>query len=365
VWGCFGGRRIRREAVADSTTHFAPAIDDTGRFKMRQWLRSHLTHANIISRGGRFDLTAKRGGLVVFGLLAAALITPASASATFPGHNGLIAFQADVGNGNQLYTVKANGHDLRQITDVDGEATTPDWSPNGHWIAFSLNECTVAIIHPDGTGMRTVPSQTPGGCETDPAFMPDGHHLIFERFDPATDDDAIWIMRLNGADRRRLGTGPGGAATPEVSPDGQTVTFLSGTPDDLTAIFAVNINGGPVRQVTPTLFGIAFKHDWAPDGSRLVTSDNADNPDEPVNVVTIRPDGTGLRYLTDLQTPDQRAFAGSFSPNGHWIVFRLRYLLPVDQSALMVMRTGGQGMHAILPFSDFLPRNIDWGSRPR
>jgi hypothetical protein len=69
---------------------------------MRQWLRSHLTHANIISRGGRFDLTAKRGGLLVFGLLAAALITPASASATFPGHNGLIAFQADVGNGNQL-----------------------------------------------------------------------------------------------------------------------------------------------------------------------------------------------------------------------------------------------------------------------
>jgi Tol biopolymer transport system component len=298
---------------------------------------------------------------VVLGFMVAAFIAPSPAHATFPGHNGRIAFQADTGSGNQIYTVRPNGHDLFQVTHVDGEATTADWSPDGHWIAFSLNECTVARIHPDGSGMSVVPSQTPGGCETDPAFTPDGHHLVFERFDPATDDDAIWIMGLNGEGRRRLGTGPGGAATPEISPDGQTVTFLSFTPNDLTAIFAVDIDGGPVRQVTPTLNGITFKHDWAPDGSRLVMSDNADNPDLTVNVVTIRPDGTGLKYLTDNQTPDQRAFAGGYSPNGKWIVFRQE---SGDQAALMVMRTDGQGMHAILPFSEFRPRSIDWGPVP-
>jgi Tol biopolymer transport system component len=303
----------------------------------------------------------KLGALVFVAVLIGAFITAAPAEATFPGHNGLIAFQADTGDGNQLFTVRADGRGLRQITHVNGEATTPDWSPNGRWIAFSLNECTVATIHPDGTGMRTVPSQTPNGCETDPAFTPDGHHLIFERFDPATEDDAIWIMRLNGNDRRRLGTGPGGAAPPEISPDGQTVTFLSFTPDDLTAIFAIDIHGGPVSQVTPTLWGIAFKHDWAPDGSRLVTSDNADNPDRPTNVVTIRPNGTGLLYLTDLQRSDQRALAGTYSPDGRWIVFRRE---DGDQSALKVMRTDGQAKHAILPFSDFRPRFVDWGPRP-
>ena len=297
---------------------------------------------------------------VVLGVMVATVVVASPAYATYPGHNGRIAFQADTGGGNQLYTVRPNGHDLFQVTHVAaGEATTPDWSPDGHWIAFSLNECAVAMIHPDGTGRRVVASQTPGGCETDPAFTPDGHHLVFERFDPATDDDAIWIMGLNGEGRRRLGTGPGGAATPEVSPDGQTVTFLSfPPPGDLGALFAVGIHGGPVRQVTPTLNGITFKHDWAPDGSRLVISDNAGNPDLTVNVVTIRPDGTGLRYLTDNQTPDQRAFAQSYSPNGKWIVFRQEH---GDQSAMMVMRTNGQGMHAILPFSDFRPRSMDWG----
>ena len=90
-------------------------------------------------------------------------------------------------------------------------------------------------------------------------------------------------------------------------------------------------------------------------------SDNAGNPDLTVNVVTIRPDGTGLKYLTDNQTPDQRALAQSYSPNGKWIVFRQE---SGDQSAMMVMRTDGQGKHAILPFSDFRPRSMDWGPVP-
>jgi Tol biopolymer transport system component len=283
---------------------------------------------------------------------------PLPANATFPAKNGLIAFSADTGNGSQLFTVRRNGHDLRQVTQGPGEATTPDWSPDGHWLAYSLAECTIALVRADGTGQRAIPSKTPEGCETDPAFTPDGDHVVFERYDAIANDDAIWIMDLNGNGRRRIGTGPGGAATPEVSPDGRTVTFLSFTPDDLTALFAMSISGGAARQVTPTLFGITFKHDWAPDGSRLVMSDNADNFDHPANLVTIRPDGTGLRYLTDLQTPDQRALAGGYSPNGKWIVYRLEH---GDQSALMIVRTDGQGAHAVLPFSSFRPRFVDWG----
>lgn len=122
-------------------------------------------------------------------------------------------------------------------------------------------------------------------------------------------------------------------------------------PDDVSerALFAISIRGGTPRQVTPTLYGIGFKHDWAPHGSRLVVSDNADDPDHPSNLVTIRPDGTGLRYLTHLQTSDQRALVGGYSPDGKWIIYRLEH------------GTHGQGDRTVLPFSSFRPRYIDWG----
>jgi Tol biopolymer transport system component len=302
----------------------------------------------------RFGIVCALSALAV----SLSLVGAVPANAAFPAKNGLIAFSADTGSGTQLFTVRRDGHDLRQITYGPDEATTPDWSPDGGWLAYSLGECTIALVRADGTDQRVIPSQTPEGCETDPAFTPDGDRLVFERFDAIADDDSIWIMDLNGNGRRRIGTGAGGAATPEVSPDGQTITFLSFTANDLTALFAMSIGGGAARQITPTLFGITFKHDWAPDGSRLVMSDNADDFDHPANLVTIRPDGTGLRYLTDLQTPDQRALAGGYSPDGKWITYRLEH---GDQNALMIVRTDGQGAHAVLPFSSFRPRFIDWG----
>ena len=72
---------------------------------------------------------------------AAALLLAAapSALATFPGRNGLIAFYSDTDAGAQIFTVRPNGHDLRQITHVDGDAVRPDWSPNGRRIAFELD----------------------------------------------------------------------------------------------------------------------------------------------------------------------------------------------------------------------------------
>src|SRR6266511_3155135 len=82
------------------------------------------------------------------------LVSPVPASATFPAKNGLIAFGADTGNGTQLFTVRRNGHDLRQITHGPGEATTPDWSPDGQWLAYSLDECTIALVRADGRSAR-------------------------------------------------------------------------------------------------------------------------------------------------------------------------------------------------------------------
>src|ERR1700747_3535767 len=73
-------------------------------------------------------------------LLAVVLSTVSPAFATFPGRNGLIAFQADTDSGTQIFTVRPNGQDLRQITFVSDSAVTPDWSPDGQQIVFEIDK---------------------------------------------------------------------------------------------------------------------------------------------------------------------------------------------------------------------------------
>src|SRR3954471_10753050 len=92
------------------------------------------------------------------GTLATLVLAP-SALATFPAPNGLIVFGADTGSGSQLYTVRPKGHELRQITHVDGDAVFPDWSPDGRRIVFALETgdgSSIELVNADGSHVTDV-----------------------------------------------------------------------------------------------------------------------------------------------------------------------------------------------------------------
>jgi Tol biopolymer transport system component len=310
--------------------------------------------------------TVRMAGTLALLAAAAALLAAApSALATFPGHNGLIAFHSETDAGRQIFTVRPNGNELRQITHVAGEAVAPDWSPDGRRIAFQLetpDSASVAIVNADGSGL-VVLTPAPGGFEGDPSFTPDGTRLVFERFDPDTNDDAIWSMRLDGSDRHRLVSGPAGATDPNVSPDGRALSFVSFDGTGLGQALAVSaIDGSSPRELTAFTADVGAKQDWAPDGQRLAFIDHADlpNPGDSANVATIRPDGTDLRLLTHFTGGEVNAFTGSYSPDGRWIVFRLE---DHGRFGLVRMRPDGTHVKTILALSDFAPRFIDWGPR--
>jgi Tol biopolymer transport system component len=66
--------------------------------------------------------------------------------------------------------------------------------------------------------------------------------------------------------------------------------------------------------------------------------------------------------LTHFSGGEQGAFAGSYSPNGRWIVYRVENL-EQETFQLYKMRPDGSDKTLIstLPFA---PRGIDWGPRP-
>lgn len=299
----------------------------------------------------------------VLGCLALIMLTSGTAHATFPGRNGLIAFQAQTEEGIQIFTVRPNGQDLKQITHLDGDSVTPDWSPDGRQIVFEHDApgacANVAIMNADGSSLVEFPE--PDVCEGDPSFTPDGARILFDRFDPATNDEAFWSMYLSGKDRQRIGPC---CFDPIASPNGERLSYLTpnGEPTGM-ALFTSDIDGTNVFQVTPFNFDVAIKQDWAPDGQHIVFSKDGDvhKPRVSTNIATIRPDGTGMHFVTHYTGGDVNAITGSYSPDGRWIVFRLE-----DHGlfGLFKIHPDGTALTKILPFSSSKPRFIDWGALP-
>jgi Tol biopolymer transport system component len=289
---------------------------------------------------------------VVLTTLATLALAP-NVGATFPDRNGLIAFQVDLGdNGQQIFTIRSNGHQLTQITDVAGFAAVPDWSPDGRQIVFTLNDCSIDMMDADGGNLHEIASD-PDLCLSDASFTPDGARLVYTRFDPAVEAEQIWSMKVDGSDQEFI-TDAGGP-DPNVSPDGQKISFKGG-PDG--ALFVANIDGSGIVQISPSI-SVSYKHDWSPDGRHLLVSDDSDpGPDEAANVVTVRPDGSDWTYLTHYPA-GYRAYAGGYSPDGQWIVFRL--VGPGVDPTMYRIRPDGTALHALYSSPTMITRNLDWG----
>ena len=302
--------------------------------------------------------------LAALGLAAAAALALATpAQATFPGRDGRLLFSVATDQGVQIQTVRPDGRDRRQITDVAGEAVHPDWSPDGRRIVFEFDTeagASIALVGAEGGPVVVLPTP-PDRFEGQPSFTSGGRRILFSQFDGT--HESVWSMRLDGSDRRRISAGPGDATDPNGSPDGRSVSFV-GVPNGQweieQALFTTRLDGSRLRQLTPFDFEVAIKHDWAPDGHRLVFTTNADFvfPGASANLATIRPDGSRMRFLTQFTGGDVNAFAGSYSPDGRRIAFRYE---DHGRYGLYTMRTDGSRVRPVLPLSEDRPRYIDWG----
>ena len=158
----------------------------------------------------------------------------------------------------------------------------------------------------------------PTGYDTSPTFSPDGRWIAFTRVkgDPYAggadpyNGAAIYIVRTNGTGLQRLTDPALNAAYPRWSPDGSTILFQGMVSGPKGQLWTVPVGGGDATALTDHgVGGHAFEADWSPDGSQIVFKywDPTMSPNE---LRVIDADGSGERRLwtghpqQTAETPD-------------------------------------------------------------
>ncbi|WP_413583150.1 translocation protein TolB [Bdellovibrio sp. HCB288] len=126
-----------------------------------------------------------------------------------PGDANKVAFSSDRAGKPMIYTMDANGGNVKRLTFAGVFNSSPSWSPDCKKIAFagqSDSNFDIFVMNADGSDMiRLTSAKKPNGkmaSNEDPSFSPDGRFVMYSS--NRTGKSQIYISTVDGSEERRV-----------------------------------------------------------------------------------------------------------------------------------------------------------------
>jgi TolB protein len=212
---------------------------------------------------GRFVMAALTLGSLFMSLGAAALPCPVSAGPP----QARLAFAAYHSGQWDLFSIRPDGSDLRQMTNHSYEDRDPAFSPDGTQLAYSSRrDRNWDIYLLDLNAGRERRLTTDPAYDGAPAWSPDGTQIVFESM--RAGDLDIWVLDLASGEVRNLtADSPAADFAPAWRPDGRHIAFTSWRSGDKD-LFLIEVDTERLTQLTADAAAEEWPA-WRPDGRQL------------------------------------------------------------------------------------------------
>ncbi len=260
------------------------------------------------------------------------------------------------------------GGGVTQLTSGPDTDQAAEWSFNGSQLVFQRNGSDVhgyaiMVMNANGTGLKDISPSI--GQDLLPSWTTGGQILFSQVIQPPTAATmgvpvtALMIMNANGSGRKALVTPSAksiGNLAPFESPNGKEIAFECGPAFNAPMqICEINSNGTGFKYLTDLQGAASADPHWSPDGSKIIFDSTRAGG---VNLFSMNPDGSDVTQLTNFAEPQEGQDA-SYSSDKSVIAFEWdnggNYAANANApAALWIMNSNGTNQQSLgIPCDEF------------
>jgi Tol biopolymer transport system component len=213
--------------------------------------------------------------------------------------------------------VRTMGGTEQKLTNNSAEDAHPSWSPAGNRIVFTSNRggeyFQIYTMRTDGSDVRQI-GIIPGNHAMFPHYSPDGNRIVFMRASVAAPlcqwNWDVWTMDNNGSNQQRVTVHLAADMYPRWSPDGSQIILASCRNYLDFDLYTVNPTTGAERRLTSWFLANEWAGAYSSDGRHVAFSADIDGN---IEVYTMPTAGGNAVNLTRHNATDA---APSWKPGG-------------------------------------------------